>query len=331
MDAFFPVHCGALHDQQPSQTKITIVGVGAVGMVCAFSIAMKRMCTEIMLIDVDKQKLHGEVLDLEQASQFHGVTISSASDYEESRGSAICILSAGVRQREGESRDSLFNRNLKVLQSVVPYVVKYSPDVLFVVVSNPVDLLTLVTWKLSGLPQCRVLGSGCVLDTSRFRTALGKILNMSPSNVHGWIIGQHGDDSIPCWGSFNIAGVQLLPQSTDSELQEALAAKGLSAVHKEVVNSAAAIIKAKGYTNWAIAASVTTIVESILHNNRAVLSVSTLVKGLYGIEEEVFLSLPCILDRQGVHRIVKQPLTDRERSALLDAAKKLGQQIAGKM
>jgi L-lactate dehydrogenase len=331
MDSFFPVNCGASHELPLHRSKITIVGVGAVGMGCAFSIATKRLCTEIMLTDVDKQKMRGEAMDLEQASQFHGVSIAAADDFEQTKDSAICILTAGVRQREGESRDSLLERNLKVLQSIVPPIVKYSPDVVFVVVSNPVDLLALVTWKLSGLPKCRVIGSGCVLDTSRFRTSLGKMLNVSPSSVHGWIIGQHGDNSIPCWGSLNIAGVQLLSQGTDAELQKALEAKGLSSIYKEVVDSAAEIIKAKGYTNWAIAASVTTIVEAILHNSRAALSVSTLVKGLYGIEDEVFLSLPCIVDRQGVHRIVKQPLTDKEKSALVDAAKNLGQQIAGKM
>ncbi|XP_045413606.1 L-lactate dehydrogenase C chain isoform X2 [Lemur catta] len=309
-------------EDKDSQCKITIVGVGAVGMACAISILLKGLADELALVDVSSDKLKGETMDLQHGSLFFSTSkITSGKDYNVSANSKIVIITAGARQQEGDSRLALVQRNVNIMKSIIPTIVRYSPNCKMLIVSNPVDILTYVVWKLSGLPATRVIGSGCNLDSARFRYLIGEKLGVHPTSCHGWIIGEHGDSSVPLWSGVNVAGVALKtlnPQlGTDSDKEQ------WKNVHKQVVSSAYEIIKLKGYTSWAIGLSVTDLVGSILKNLRRVHPVSTMVKGLYGIQEEIFLSIPCILGRNGVSDVVKINLNSEEEALFKKSASTL--------
>lgn len=304
-----------------SQTgdKVTIVGIGQVGMACAFSILSQGISSDVVLVDVVADKLQGELMDLQHGSLFlKNPRICASTDYSVTAGSKLCIVTAGARQREGESRLDLVQRNTDIFKFVIPSLIKYSPDTILLIVANPVDILTFVAWKLSGLPVNRVLGSGTNLDTSRFRFLLSQKLGVAPSSVHGWIIGEHGDSSVPVWSGVNIAGVNL------RELNPAIGSdsdpENWKKIHHDVVNAAYDIIKLKGYTSWAIGLSVASLAHTILHNSNNVHAVSTYVKGFHGIDKEVFLSLPAVIGANGVTEVVQQKLTDQEKNALQKSA-----------
>ncbi|CAJ0587223.1 unnamed protein product, partial [Mesorhabditis spiculigera] len=302
--------------------KVTIVGVGQVGMACAYSILQQNLANEICLVDCVADKLKGEMMDLQHGLAFtKHCTINADTDYAITKGSKLCVITAGARQREGESRLSLVQRNVDIFKGIVPKLVEYSPDTSIMVVSNPVDILTFVTWKLSGLPRERIFGSGTNLDSARFRFLLSERLNIAPSSCHGWIIGEHGDSSVAVWSGVNVAGVNLheiVPiggsGDTDNWEQE---------VHKKVIDSAYEIIKLKGYTSWAIGLSVAKIVQGMVGNTRNVYALSTNVKGTHGIQDDVFLSLPVVLGSNGITHVVRQNLSEGEVAQLQKSAQAL--------
>ncbi|KAK2116210.1 hypothetical protein P7K49_006836 [Saguinus oedipus] len=190
--------------------QITVVGVGQVGMACAISILGKSLADELALVYVLEDKLKGEMMDLQHESLFlQTPKIVADKDYSVTANSKIVVVTAGVHQQEGESRLNLVQRNVNVFKFIIPQIVKYSPDCIIIVVSNPVDILTYVTWKLSGLPKHRVIGSGCNLDSARFRYLMAEKLGIHPSSCHGWILGEHGDSSVAVWSGVNVAGVSL--------------------------------------------------------------------------------------------------------------------------
>ncbi|XP_009877975.1 PREDICTED: L-lactate dehydrogenase B chain isoform X2 [Charadrius vociferus] len=241
--------------------KITVVGVGQVGMACAISILGKDLCDELALVDVLEDKLKGEMMDLQ-----HG---------------------------------SLFLRTHKI-------------------VADKVDILTYVTWKLSGLPKHRVIGSGCNLDTARFRYLMSERLGIHPTSCHGWILGEHGDSSVAVWSGVNVAGVPL--QELNPAMGTDKDGENWKDVHKQVVESAYEVIRLKGYTNWAIGLSVADLCETMLKNLCRIHSVSTLVKGMYGVENDVFLSLPAVLSASGLTSVINQKLKDDEVAQLKKSA-----------
>ncbi|XP_068134457.1 L-lactate dehydrogenase B chain-like isoform X2 [Hyperolius riggenbachi] len=297
------------------KNKVTIVGVGQVGMACAVSILERGLCDELALVDILEDKLRGELLDLQHGSLFLKTTkIVADKDYSVSANSKLVVVTGGVRQQEGESRLNLVQRNVSVFKFIIPQVVKYSPDATILVVSNPVDIMTYVTWKLSGLPPNKVIGSGTNLDSARFRHMIADKLGLNTTSCHGYVLGEHGDSSVPIWSGVNVAGVTL--QSLSPDIGTDKDPEHWKDVHKQVVDSAYEVIKCKGYTNWAIGMSVADLTESILRNLSKVHPVSTLVKGYYGINDEVFLSLPCVLNAQGLVQVVNQKLTDSEVSQL---------------
>nr|XP_054094262.1 L-lactate dehydrogenase B chain isoform X1 [Callithrix jacchus] len=315
--------------------KITVVGVGQVGMACAISILGKSLADELALVDVLEDKLKGEMMDLQHGSLFlQTPKIVADKDYSVTANSKIVVVTAGVRQQEGESRLNLVQRNVNVFKFIIPQIVKYSPDCIIIVVSNPVDILTYVTWKLSGLPKHRVIGSGCNLDSARFRYLMAEKLGIHPSSCHGWILGEHGDSSGAVWSGVNVAGVSL--QELNPEMGTDNDSENWKEVHKMVVErsliykwrkrtlkklkSAYEVIKLKGYTNWAIGLSVADLIESMLKNLSRIHPVSTMVKGMYGIENEVFLSLPCILNARGLTSVINQKLKDDEVAQLKKSA-----------
>ncbi|XP_052517753.1 L-lactate dehydrogenase C chain [Budorcas taxicolor] len=311
-----------IEEDKVSQNKVTIVGTGAVGMACAICILLKDLADELALIDVVADKLKGETMDLQHGSLFFNTPkIVSGKDYSVSANSRLVIITAGARQQEGESRLNLVQRNVDIMKSAIPAIVQNSPDCKMLIVSNPVDILTYVVWKLSGLPATRVIGSGCNLDSARFRYLIGQKLGVHPSSCHGWIIGEHGDSSVPLWSGVNVAGVAL--KSLDPKLGTDSDKDSWKNIHKEVVGSAYEIIKLKGYTSWGIGLSVTDLVKSILKNLRRVHPVSTMVKGSYGIKEEIFLSIPCVLGRNGVSDVVKVNLNSEEEALFKKSASTL--------
>jgi len=304
--------------------KVTIVGVGQVGMACAYSILQQNIANEICLVDVDANRVKGEMMDLQHGLSFtRHCIIKADTDYSITADSKICVITAGVRQQEGETRLSLVQRNVNVFKHIVPQLVKYSPNTLLMVVSNPVDVLTYVTWKLSGLAPERVFGSGTNLDSARFRFLLSERLQIAPSSCHGWIVGEHGDSSVAVWSGVNVAGVPLSSAAAAGESGRRLE-EWEHNIHREVVQGAYNVIKLKGFTSWAIGLSVCTIVQSVMRNSRNVFALSTNVKGLHGIDNgDVYLSLPCVLGSTGITHVVKQNLNTDEVNQLQASAKQL--------
>nr|CAD7196167.1 unnamed protein product [Timema douglasi] len=282
----------------------------------------QQICTELALVDVDEKRLAGETMDLQHGATFVKAKITCSTNYEVTRNSKLCIVTAGVRQQEGETRMNLVQRNVGVFKQIVPQLAAYSPDSVLLIVSNPVDVLTYVAWKLSNFPQHRVIGSGTTLDSSRFRVFISERLNVHPSSVHGWIIGEHGDTSVPVWSGVNVSGVRL--RDLDPNIGSYEDPDCFGSIHKQVIESAYHLIQLKGYTSWAVALSVSAIAGAILKNTMEVMPVTTYIKGCrHGVDKEVFLSLPCVLGENGVQYIVKQPLNEEEKRALHRSAETL--------
>ncbi|KAF2879934.1 hypothetical protein ILUMI_26263 [Ignelater luminosus] len=305
-----------------SGNKISVVGVGMVGMACAFSILTQNVSSEVALVDAIEDKLIGEMLDLQHGSQFmRNAKIRASTDYSITVGSRVCIVTAGVRQREGESRLELVQRNTDILKMIIPQLISYSPNTILLIVTNPVDILTYVAWRISGLPKHRVIGSGTNLDSSRFRFLMSQKLGVAPTSCHAWIIGEHGDSSVAVWSGVNVAGInlQLINPSigTDDDTDKWID------IHKKVINSAYDIIRLKGYTSWAIGLSVSDLVSAILNNTGNVHAVSVNVTGMHGIAEDVFLSLPAVLGENGITDIIKQQLNNDEVLSLQNSARLL--------
>ncbi|KAG7522385.1 L-lactate dehydrogenase C chain isoform X1 [Solea senegalensis] len=299
---------------EPPANKVTVVGVGQVGMACAVSILLRELADELALVDVAEDRLKGEAMDLQHGSLFLKTKVVADKDYSVTANSRIVVVTAGVRQQEGESRLNLVQRNVNIFKHIIPQIVKYSPRCIIVVVSNPVDVLTYVTWKLSGLPKHRVIGSGTNLDSARFRFLVADKLGIHTSSLHGWILGEHGDSSVPVWSGTNVAGVnlQMLNPNIGTDSDE----ENWKETHKMVVQSAYEVIKLKGYTNWAIGLSVADLTESLMRNMNRIHPVSTMVKGMYGITDEVYLSLPCVLNSGGVASVINMTLKDDEVAQL---------------
>ncbi|XP_048825726.1 L-lactate dehydrogenase A chain [Brienomyrus brachyistius] len=305
-----------------SRNKVTVVGVGMVGMASAISILLKELADEIALVDVMEDRLKGEALDLQHGGLFlRTPKIVADKDYSVTANSMVVVVTAGARQQEGESRLNLVQRNVNIFKFIIPNIVKYSPNCIILVVSNPVDILTYVAWKLSGFPRHRVIGSGTNLDSARFRFLMSEKLNLHPSSCHGWIIGEHGDSSVAVWSGVNVAGVSL--QKLNPDMGTEKDKEDWKTVHKMVVDGAYEVIKLKGYTSWAIGMSVADLVETILKNLRKVHPVSTLVQGMYGVKDEVFLSVPCVLGNSGLTDMVHMTLQPEEEKQLVKSSETL--------
>ncbi|OIS97396.1 PREDICTED: L-lactate dehydrogenase B-like [Nicotiana attenuata] len=302
-------------------TKISVIGVGNVGMAIAQTILTQDLVDELALVDAKPDKLRGEMLDLQHAAAFLPRTkIVASVDYSVTSGSDLCIVTAGARQNPGESRLNLLQRNLAMYKGIVPELVKYSPESILLIVSNPVDILTYVAWKLSGFPANRVIGSGTNLDSSRFRFLIADHLDVNAQDVQAYIVGEHGDSSVALWSSISVGGVPVL--SFLERQQIAFEKETLEKIHKQVVESAYEVISLKGYTSWAIGYSVANLARSIIRDQRRIHPVSVLAKGFYGIDGgDVFLSLPAQLGRSGVLGVTNVHLTDEEIQQLRNSAK----------
>ncbi|KAF8380493.1 hypothetical protein HHK36_027980 [Tetracentron sinense] len=321
-NAFFkPIEQTAPPSPTKRHTKISVIGAGNVGMAIAQTILTQDLADELALVDAKPDKLRGEMLDLQHAAAFLPRTkILASVDYAVTAGSDLCIVTAGARQIADESRLNLLQRNLTLFSAIIPPLARYSPDTLLLIVSNPVDVLTYVAWKLSGFPSNRVIGSGTNLDSSRFRFLIADHLDVNTQDVQAYIVGEHGDSSVALWSSISVGGVPVL--SFLEKQQIAYEKETLESIHKEVIQSAYEVIHLKGYTSWAIGYSVANLARSLLRDQRRIHPVSVLAKGFYGIDGgEVFLSLPALLGRGGVLGVTNAHLTEEEAQQLRDSAK----------
>ncbi|KAI7988250.1 hypothetical protein LOK49_LG13G01454 [Camellia lanceoleosa] len=320
--AFFkPIQNMAPQSPTNRHTKISVIGTGNVGMAIAQTILTQDLADELALVDAIPNKLRGEMLDLQHAAAFLPRTkILASVDYSVTAGSDLCIVTAGARQNPGESRLNLLQRNVALFSKIVPPLAKHSPETILLIVSNPVDVLTFVAWKLSGFPSNRVIGSGTNLDSSRFRFLIADHLDVNAQDVQAYIVGEHGDSSVALWSSISVGGVPVL--SFLERQQIAYEKETLEKIHKEVVESAYEVISLKGYTSWAIGYSVANLARTILRDQRRIHPVSVIAKGFYGIAGgDVFLSLPAQLGRSGVLGVTNVHLTEEEARKLRDSAK----------
>ena len=290
--------------------KGVIIGVGQVGLACAYSLLIQDCFDELVLQDIALDKVEGEVMDL-----LHGMPFLSPTDLKAGtvadvgQNADIVIITAGTAQKPGESRLDLLERNVAIFKTILGDVVKYCPEAILLIVTNPVDIMTYATLKISGFPSSRVIGSGTVLDTARFRTLLARKMNIDARSVHSYIIGEHGDSEVPIWSTANVAGEKLIPEGWDNLTVEKQ--KDLQAIFDEVKNAAYEIIKRKGYTSYGIGLAVTDIVKSILRSQERVLTVSSLVNGLYDVHD-VCLGLPTVVNRKGILKTINLTLNEAE-------------------
>ncbi|CAK8562750.1 unnamed protein product [Lathyrus sativus] len=302
--------------------KISVIGAGNVGMAIAQTILTQDLTDELVIVDNKPDKLRGEMLDLQHAAAFlPRVKINSSVEYSVTAGSDLCIVTAGARQITGESRLNLLQRNLDLFKGIIPLLASYSPETILIIVSNPVDVLTYIAWKLSGFPSNRVIGSGTNLDSSRFRFLIADHLQVNAQDVQACIVGEHGDSSVALWSGIAIGGVPVL--SFLEKQQIAYEKETLEKIHKKVIDSAYEVISLKGYTSWAIGYSVASLARSIIRDQRKIHPVSVLAKGFYGIGDdvEVFLSLPAQLGRGGVLGVTNVHMNQEEEQRLRDSAK----------
>ena len=306
--------------------KAAVIGCGFVGSATAFTLMQSRLFSELVLLDVNMEKADGEAKDIAHGIPFAGQMKIYAGTYDDAADAAIIIITAGANQKPGETRLDLVQKNTAIYQSIIPEIVKRDFGGIQLIVSNPVDILTYVALKLSGLPENRVLGSGTVLDTARLKYALGEHLGVDSRSVHSFIIGEHGDSEIAAWSSTNVSGI---PLNDFCEMRGHFNHDAaMDAIAEKVKNSAYEIISKKQATYYGIAMSVKRICECIVRNERSILPVSAMMHGEYGIED-ITLSMPAIVGIGGVETHVPIALSEEEAEKLVESAKKLKEVAKG--
>lgn len=294
------------------QNRVAIIGCGHVGATSAYSLLMNGSVEELILIDKDNHKLLGEVMDLRHAVPLAHQTSVHKGSYKEAAKTDIVVIAAGATVRAEESRLDLLDRNARIVREIVRKLKRYKFDGIILMITNPVDILAQIAQEESGLPTNRVIGSGTVLDTARLRAMLSEKLKIEGRSIHAYVIGEHGDSEVATWCAARIGGAPLVdfctPDCPDFD-------KMLEAVR----NSAPDIVRRKGYTSFAVGTCVNRICEAILRDERTILPVSVMTSGQYGISG-VYLSLPCIVGRDGIERVVELPLSYQEKQGLLSSA-----------
>jgi len=280
--------------------------------------------SEIVLIDVNKEKAEGEAMDLRHGASFVNPVDIYAGDYKDLADAKLIVITAGTAQKPGESRLDLVKKNTGIFKNIISSITEYNQEGILLVVTNPVDILTYLSYKISGFPANRVIGSGTVLDSSRFRSLLSKNCNIAASNVHGYIIGEHGDSEVPVWSLTNIAGTKI--ENYCPICNKGCNEQDLEEISNQVKNAAYEIIDKKGATFYAVALGVSRIARAILRDENAVLTVSSLMEGYYGVEN-MSLSLPTIINSKGIERVLELPLSEKEEKDFKDSAQKLKENI----
>jgi len=293
--------------------RVAIVGTGNVGSTAAYALLLSGLAAEIVLIDANIARAEGEAMDLNHAVPLTHPTSIWRGDYPDCSGAAVTIVAAGAAQKPGETRLALVKRNAEIFGSIIPQIAKYNPEGILLITTNPVDILTFASWKMSGLPSTHVIGTGTILDTARFRYLLSEHFSVDPRSVHAYIVGEHGDSEVPVWSLANIAGMHLSTYAPGQNIPYDDAMR--ERIFKQTRDAAYEIIKRKGATYYAVASGIMQIVETILRDQSTVLSVSSLIQSYAGIEN-VCLSLPTIVNRSGVEKVLPLELSESESAAL---------------
>ncbi|ANZ59976.1 L-lactate dehydrogenase [Secundilactobacillus paracollinoides] len=300
--------------------KVVLVGDGAVGSAYAFAMMQQGLAEELVIVDVIKERTVGDALDLEDAQVFTAPKQIYSGDYSDAKDADLVVITAGAPQKPGETRLDLVNKNLKILSSIVQPIVDSGFNGIFLVAANPVDILTYATWKFSGFPKNKVIGSGTSLDSSRLRVALGNKLDLDPRSIEAYILGEHGDTEFAAYDEATVGGVPLKDYAhnkgvTDSDLAD---------IEDKVRNKAYEIINRKGATYYGVATSLMRITRAIFRDENAILPVGASLEGQYGLDD-IFIGTPAIINASGLAGVVEIPLSDDEKAKMANSAKTLKQ------
>lgn len=297
--------------------KIVIIGAGAVGSTFAYALQISGDADEIVLVDLDKKRAEGEAMDLNHGLFFTPPALIRSGEYSDCGDANIVVVTAGAKQKPGQSRMELVGQNVKISKDIMDSILEYTKDAIILMVTNPVDVLTYAALKHSGLPRNQVIGSGTVLDSARFRYMLSDHCEIDARNVHSYVLGEHGDSEVPIWSMTHLAGIPIdqfcknCPKKCSPDMKESIV--------ERIKDSAYHIIEAKGFTNYAVGLALVKICSSILRGENSILTVSVLMDGEFGISD-VCLSAPCIINSRGAGRILTTDIEEKESQALNDSA-----------
>ncbi len=306
-----------------ASNKITIIGAGSVGATVAYTLTLRGLAAEIVLIDVNENKALGEAMDIRQGTPLCAPISIYAGDYQAAAGSDIVVITSGIARKPGQTRLELCQTNVNIIKQIAPEITKYAPDAIYVLVSNPVDILTYVFSKISGVPESHVLGTGTLLDTARLRSRISEYMCVNQRNVHAYVLGEHGDSSFIPWSIAQISQIKIADYRKHLNFQDAAMPElDYQEIENYIRTSGGKIIQRKGATFYAIAISVAYVCEAILDTSNTVLALSTVMHGEYGIDD-VALSVPCIIGPTGVRGKVLPPMTEEEVGKLQHSAKVL--------
>jgi L-lactate dehydrogenase len=295
-----------------SRKVIGIVGAGQVGIASAFTIFQQRIASELWLVDLDQKRAEGEAMDLEHGQAYVGRCHVHAGSFKDLAEAQIIVVTAGASQKPGESRLDLLARNARIFSQITAELDQYAPEALVLVASNPVDILTCHMQNISKRPAQRIIGTGTMLDTTRFRTLLGEYYSVDPRSVHAFILGEHGDSEVPIWSSADIGGTPLVQNTIMNRIYDKPA---LDAIFQNVKKAASEIINRKGYTNWAIALVIAHLIRTILEDQNSILPVSVRPNGEYGFRD-ICLSIPAAVGINGIVNLAPPKLAEQELEAL---------------
>ena len=300
--------------------KITIIGAGKVGSTIAYTLSVMNLAKDIVMIDINHELALGEALDIRQGTPFSSNCSVYAGDYPDAANSNIVVITSGVARKPGQSRLELAQTNVNIMKSIMPQITKYAPDAMYIIVSNPVDVLTYQWCKRSGLPENHIIGSGTILDTARLKARLSEYYNISQSNVHAYVFGEHGDSSFVPWSLANISNIPVTEFRNKVEGDMSMAPELNTAdVEQYIRKSGGRVIARKGATFYAVAVSVCHICKCLLDGMDTTLTVSTMMHGEYGIDD-VCLSVLNTVGWEGVHSKLLAPLTEEETGLLRHSA-----------
>lgn len=300
--------------------KVSIIGCGNVGMRYAYALIMKGGVRQLVLVDLDRERLKGEVMDLSHGAPYISPVEIIAGDYSHIKNSDLVVITAGRKQKPDQTRLDLAKDNVELYRKIIPEIVKYASSAILLIVSNPVDILSYAAYKFSSKPREKVIGSGTVLDTARFRFLLSKHCNVDPRNIHAYILGEHGDSEFPVWSRAMIGGVlfkdycYICKKSATCQHD-----KELNKVFTEVKDSAYEIIERKQETSYGIGLALVRITQAIINDENAILPVSSLVENYLGIDD-VYLSLPAVINKEGVREVLQIELNPQEKQAFKNSA-----------
>ncbi len=299
-------------------SKIAIIGAGSVGATIAYACLIRGVGDQVVLYDVNRAKVSAEVLDLNHGIQFTGShPVEGSDDPAICHGASVVVITAGAKQKPGQSRMDLAGANASILKSMLPALLKVAPDAIYLLVTNPVDVITYITHKLASLPPGRVMGSGTVLDSSRFRFLIAQRLKIAVRNVHAYIAGEHGDSEIPLWSSATAGNIPLSQWAVAGHGK--LTVRDRVEIFQNVKTAAAQIIEGKGATNYAIGLATAEILDALLGEAQRILPVSWLLKDYHDISD-VCLSVPCIINHNGVEQPLPVPMNENEIAGLRNSA-----------